>query len=45
MKYQKYGMVFHTRGSNYYYDTATGKVVSCNDSEVEIINRILSPVC
>ena len=42
MKYQKYGMVFHTRGSNYYYDTATGKVVSCNDSEVEIINRILS---
>lgn len=41
MSNQKYGMVFHTQDNNYYYDTATGKVVSCDDQEIEVINRIL----
>lgn len=42
MSGQKYGMVFHTQENNYYYDTATGKVVSCDDSEIEIVERVLS---
>ena len=42
MNVQKYGMIFQTKDNKYYYDTATGKVVLCDDSEVEIIDRILS---
>lgn len=42
MNGQKYGMIFNTHHNNYYYDTATGKVVFCNDAEVEIISGILS---
>lgn len=42
MNGQKYGMIFNTHHNNYYYDTATGKVVFCNDAKVEIISGILS---
>lgn len=42
MSNNKYGMVFYTYENNYYYDTATGKVVLCDEREIEIINNILS---
>lgn len=41
MNNKKYGMTFNTKNNNYYFDTATGKVVSCNDREIEIISNIL----
>lgn len=41
MNSKKYGMIFNTKNNNYYYDTATGKVVSCNDMEIETIDNIL----
>lgn len=34
-------MIFSTKNNNYYFDTATGKVVSCDDREIEIISNIL----
>ena len=37
----KYGMIFKTQENNYYYDTATGKVVSCDDHEIDSISKIL----
>ena len=42
MNNQRLGMTFSTsENSHYYYDAGTGKVVSCDLNELEIINNIL----
>lgn len=43
MDNQRYGMVFSTsQNSHYFYDSGTGKVVSCDENERAFIARILS---
>lgn len=43
MKNQRYGILFDTaKDSHYFYDTGTGKVISCNKDEKMLISRILS---
>jgi len=42
MKNQRYGMIFQTTlGSNYFYDSGTGKVIGCDSKEIKLIDRIL----
>lgn len=42
MNNQKYGMLFDTSSdSHYYFDTGTGKVISCTNKEKAFIKKVL----